>query len=72
MKILTDTLQERGKWSIGRLTMFVSFGYVLMASGYATYKTGVSVDIPVNWLGLISLMYGINRIGQAADARNPK
>ena len=72
MQMLLDTLRERGKWSIGRLTMFVSFGYVLLASGWATYRTGVSVDIPTKWLGLISLMYGIKRIGQAADARIAK
>ena len=49
---------------MARITMLVSFLYVLMASGYATYKTGVSADIPANWMGLIALLYGINRAGQ--------
>ena len=68
MKIINDTLKSRGKWSTGRLTMLVAFAANIIYAGYATYKTGALPDLPANWLGLITLMYGINKAGQCALA----
>ena len=64
MKIIDDTLKSRGKWSVGRLTLLVTFFANVAYAGYATYKTGNLPDIPTNWLALIGLMYGINKAGQ--------
>ncbi len=66
MKLIDDTLKSRGKWSVGRLTMFAAFAANVLYAGYATYKTGVLPDLPTNWLALIGIMYGINKAGQCS------
>jgi hypothetical protein len=69
MKLIDDTLKSRGKWSVGRLTMFISFVYCIISSACVAYKTGQQIDIPTNWFALIGLLYGINKTGQVAIER---
>lgn len=61
MKIIDDTLKERSKWSVGRLTMAAAFVANVVYAGYATYKSGALPDLPTNWLALIVGMYGVNK-----------
>ena len=69
MKLIDDTLKTRGKWSVGRLTMLVSFIYVILSCSCSTIKSGTTCDVPTNWVLLIGMMYGINKTAQCAISR---
>lgn len=61
MRLVNDTLKERGKWSMGRLSILAILAFNISVSGYLTYTTKAISDIPVNWLGLIVTIWGINK-----------
>lgn len=60
MKIVDDTLKQDGKWSISRLMIFFTFWANLVYAGWCVWKTAVFVDLPTNWMGFMSILYGIN------------
>jgi len=61
MKIVNDTLKERGKWSMGRLSMLLILVSNVACSMYLTYTTNQLSDIPVNWAGTLLALWGINK-----------
>jgi hypothetical protein len=65
MKIINDTLKEKGKWSISRLIIFFTFWSNIVFAFWIVWKTSVFVDLPVNWLALIVGMYATSRTTEA-------
>ena len=61
VKIIKDTLWENGAWSISRLMIFFTFWSNIVYAGWCVYQTAVFVDLPTNWLGLIVVLYGMNK-----------
>ena len=61
MTIITDTLKENGKWSMSRLMVFFTFWANLVYAGWCVWKTAVFVDLPTNWLGFMTIMFGITK-----------
>lgn len=53
MKIINDTLKERGRWSQTKLMVFFSFWACLFHFLYSVITNGTVVDIPSGWLTLI-------------------
>jgi hypothetical protein len=65
MKIIDQTLKEKGKWSISRLIIFFTFWSNIIFAFWIVWKTSVFVDLPVNWLALIVGMYATNRTAES-------
>lgn len=64
MKIVNDTLKSRGKWSTGKIVMWIAFITNVICAAVSTWKNGTLPDLPANWMALIIGMYGVNKSGQ--------
>lgn len=69
MKIITDTLKEKGRWSRSSLMMFFTFWSNIIFAGYETVCAKRFPDLPANWLALILFLYGMNK-GAAVAAKH--
>jgi hypothetical protein len=65
--IILDTMQEGGKWSLSRLSIFVVLEANLLFAGYIAWHTKLMPDIPPNWLILVITFLGLTKGAMAAS-----
>jgi len=62
MKRIIEFLEdERHNLSMTRLVTLALIGFYIMWGSYITWKTEVIPDIPIQVVGLLIALYGVNR-----------
>jgi hypothetical protein len=69
MNFIGQTLKENDKWSMSRIIVALTFLVNVIYSGWCVWKNAVFVDLPTNWLALMTGMYLINRGAAVVDAK---
>jgi uncharacterized BrkB/YihY/UPF0761 family membrane protein len=60
-------LDDSGKLSMGRLIIFLSMFFFIIAASYRLLSEGQFPDIPVALAGVVSALYGINKWSPTLD-----
>lgn len=60
-------LKENGEYSYARVCGFVTLIYFLYASSIMLHRTGMLPDIPLGWMSILFIPYGINRGAEAME-----
>jgi hypothetical protein len=55
--------------SLGRVAIALILMHLFSASGWLLIRTNSFIDIPVNWLGLISMFYIANKTASTTLAK---
>lgn len=59
-------IDDSGKLSSSRILIWLIVVVYLALAGYLSIKTGLLVDIPAGAIGLIGILYGINKASSTA------
>ncbi len=63
-KIFMDTICESGteKISLGRSSFIAVLTVLLVIAVKIAAAEGILIDIPTNWMALLGMLYGINKV----------
>jgi len=63
MKLSDLVSEQSGKLSSSRVLIFVIIAFYLVFAGYVVYTKQTLPDIPFNLAGMVSILYGANKLG---------